>query len=567
MDFWQYTPFLVLFGAALLLSFFLYVNVILLNHVKGKTQFTYMILSIIVWLTGYILEISNTQFSFKLVMLRVQYFGIIGTVLFWFFFVAAYTNSDKWLRIKTQIILLIIPFITLLEVLFVRHHNFFYQTFEPDYINNLAIIKKVYGLGFYIWSIYSYLLILGGAYILFREIIKMPEIFKGQLVSHIVIIISVLVPNFVYIIGYNPIYPYDPTCLTFVIVSLIYLYILKRHSFLNIAPVAYNIVFKNVNSGVIIIDKKTCILDMNPSAEKILRIKNIDAVGKKLSGITNIFNEIYDKIISLQEYKHEIETDAESTTYELQTTVLSDNKGKDNGRILMLYDITKRKLALQELNAYARTVAHNLKTPMIALDGFTDFLKDEECSIETQKEFLQIISNSSKKMNNIIDGLLLLSKIRTIDEIKVTTLNTKEIITNSLTRLEEMIKQYNGEITYPVEWPDAIGYSLWVEEIWVNFISNALKYGGTPPVIEIGAEKCTEGVKFWIKDNGNGIDKEEQSKLFREFTRLEETKEKEGHGLGLSIIKRIVNKLNGKTGVESIKGKGSTFYFILPETA
>ena len=109
-----------------------------------------------------------------------------------------------------------------------------------------------------------------------------------------------------------------------------------------------------------------------------------------------------------------------------------------------------------------------------------------------------------------------------------------------------------------------LGYAPWVEEIWVNYLSNGLKYGGSPPYLELGAALQPDGfVKFWVTDNGNGIPLEDQARLFAEFVRLEVARV-EGHGLGLSIVRRITDKLGGTVGMDSQLGEGSTFYFTLP---
>ena len=113
----------------------------------------------------------------------------------------------------------------------------------------------------------------------------------------------------------------------------------------------------------------------------------------------------------------------------------------------------------------------------------------------------------------------------------------------------------------------ALGYGPWIEEVWVNYLSNALKYGGspsTPPQIELGAEAQPDGlVRFWLRDHGPGIPAESQAHLFTQFTRLDQVRA-QGHGLGLSIVRRIVEKLGGQVGVISQVGQGSTFFFALP---
>jgi signal transduction histidine kinase len=114
-----------------------------------------------------------------------------------------------------------------------------------------------------------------------------------------------------------------------------------------------------------------------------------------------------------------------------------------------------------------------------------------------------------------------------------------------------------------------MGYTTWVEEVWVNYLSNAMKYGGRPPQIDIGATPLDNGmIRFWVKDNGDGIPPEKLPELFTRFKRLN-TLRATGHGLGLSIVKGIVEKLGGEVGVESenVPGKGSVFSFTLPARA
>ena len=97
-----------------------------------------------------------------------------------------------------------------------------------------------------------------------------------------------------------------------------------------------------------------------------------------------------------------------------------------------------------------------------------------------------------------------------------------------------------------------------------NYVSNAIQHGGQPPRVQLGADVQTDGmVRFWVRDNGQGIPRQEVGRLFAPFTRLNQVRAK-GHGLGLSIVRRIVEKLGGQVGVESELGKGSSFFFTLP---
>lgn len=142
-------------------------------------------------------------------------------------------------------------------------------------------------------------------------------------------------------------------------------------------------------------------------------------------------------------------------------------------------------------------------------------------------------------------------------------LDMAEIIEQAIERLNSVIIDSQAELILPETWPVAWGYGPWVEEVWVNYLINGLKYGGQPPRLEFGATPQTEGmVRFWLQDNGPGLSAADQAVLFTEFTRLNEVQIK-GHGLGLSIVRRIMDKLGGQAGVESEPGQGSRFFFTL----
>ena len=242
--------------------------------------------------------------------------------------------------------------------------------------------------------------------------------------------------------------------------------------------------------------------------------------------------------------------------------------------VTIVRDITERKRAevererlIVEVNAFGRTVAHDLKTPLTAIMGYTEMLTDEFHALSENdiREFLWIIAHDSQKMSRIIDELMLLASVRELDEVHMRPLDMNLIVTSALGRMGYMIRERDARIALPLGgWPMARGYAPWVEEIWANYLSNAIKYGGDPLVIELGADPPKDGrVRFWIHDNGPGIAPEDQKRLFTQFTRLDDLRA-QGHGLGLSIVLRIVEKLGGTVGVESTPGVGSTFDFTLP---
>jgi signal transduction histidine kinase len=225
-----------------------------------------------------------------------------------------------------------------------------------------------------------------------------------------------------------------------------------------------------------------------------------------------------------------------------------------------------------ELDAFAHTVAHDLKNPLGGIMRLNEILI-KDCLVDSIEKpelikLLQVTENAAQRAFDIVEALLLLAGVSRKEPPEIGALNMSNIIAKVIE--QRLIGANNQEISVNIEqpttWPIVQGYSPWVEEIWTNYISNALKYGGDPPQVALGfdIQKEEKIVRFWVRDNGKGLTMEEQAQLFIPFTRFHARVE--GHGLGLSIVRKITEKLGGQVGVESELGQGSLFYFTLPIT-
>lgn len=219
-----------------------------------------------------------------------------------------------------------------------------------------------------------------------------------------------------------------------------------------------------------------------------------------------------------------------------------------------------------ELNAYAHTVAHDLKHPLTALLGQTALLKGAASALtESQRmALMQDIHHSADKMNNIINALLMLASVRRNDSVKTTEIDVFGVAAEAHRSLQHFASERHASINFTADWPHAIGFAPWIEQVWVNYLSNAIKYGGDTPHILLGADALPDGMnKYWIQDKGPGIAPSQQAELFTQFGQLD-TKQPDSHGLGLSIVKRIINRLGGEVGYQSQPQGGSLFWFSLP---
>lgn len=229
-----------------------------------------------------------------------------------------------------------------------------------------------------------------------------------------------------------------------------------------------------------------------------------------------------------------------------------------------------------ELDTFAHTVAHDLKNPIGLVIGYAEISLMDPHTMPSKDifEYLTHILHAGQKLNVIVEELMLLAGVRK-QAVEPERLDMDNIVQEALERVQMLIQDRQAHITLldAAGWPAALGYAPWIEEVWANYISNAVKYGGNPPHITIGADpplsasplkgEAREMARFWVRDDGPGLSVEMQQALFTPFTQLNQAQGK-GHGLGLSIVRRIVEKLGGEVGVESKIGQGSTFFFTLP---
>jgi|GEM_PF-5347542 len=226
----------------------------------------------------------------------------------------------------------------------------------------------------------------------------------------------------------------------------------------------------------------------------------------------------------------------------------------------------------QELDAFSYTVAHDLRAPLQVIVGYANLLRTEYANTppELAAEYLQSIETFAQKMDTMIQSLLLLAKLHQASEIPVAEVDMNRVVHDALKRFREVIEAQHISVEVAPDLPPALGHASWLEEVFANLIDNAIKYiGENNPSPRIAIRGMREGsmARYEVEDNGIGIAREEQNRLFEEFTRLHKGESIKGFGLGLSIVLRIITRLNGQVSVKSEPGQGSTFWFTLPAPA
>ncbi len=231
--------------------------------------------------------------------------------------------------------------------------------------------------------------------------------------------------------------------------------------------------------------------------------------------------------------------------------------------------ITRRteqlKKTNEELESFSYSVSHDLRTPLRAVVGYAGILEEDYTKEldEEGKRIITAIKENTLKMGRLIDDLLAFSRIGQKELVK-TTIDFEVLV-------QEVIKELKPGESTNIKWdihelPSSPGDYNTIRQVWINLISNAIKYSAKKeiPHIEIGSFVEEEQVAFFVKDNGDGFNEKYKNKLFKVFQRLHSMYEFEGTGVGLAIVEKIIYKHGGKVWAEGEKGKGACFYFSLP---
>lgn len=223
----------------------------------------------------------------------------------------------------------------------------------------------------------------------------------------------------------------------------------------------------------------------------------------------------------------------------------------------------------KELEAFTYTVSHDLRAPLRAINGFTAILMDEhaaELSPEA-KSYLIRVADSGKHMGTLVDDLLAFSRLSR-QAIRKSSVNTTELVHTVWSRLADDLGERT--VDFQVEpLPLTEADPILLEQVFTNFLSNALKYSAKRKhtTIEVGTEKGGSGeIVFYVRDNGVGFDMRYVDKLFGVFQRLHKAEDYEGTGVGLAIVQRIVQRHGGRVWAKGEPDQGATFYFTLGGT-
>lgn len=246
--------------------------------------------------------------------------------------------------------------------------------------------------------------------------------------------------------------------------------------------------------------------------------------------------------------------------------LLPDHK-KDNYTV---YDIIKedlnllsKELSKNELlkNDFIANVSHEIKTPLAIIQNYVKALQNNQLDQETKNNYIIIIQNATQKLNNLVTNILKLNKLENQKlSLELKTFNLSDSIINQILQYETLIDEKNINLECDIdENIYIVSEESYLEIIWNNLLSNAIKFTNNNGNITISLYKEKNNIIFKIKDDGCGIDSETGKHIFDKFYQGETSHTKEGNGLGLALVKKVVDTLGGEIKIISEKNKGTEF--------
>jgi signal transduction histidine kinase len=282
------------------------------------------------------------------------------------------------------------------------------------------------------------------------------------------------------------------------------------------------------------------------SDQKDYSVRAVKRGGDELGALTDAFNDMLGQIQAqnrtLHEFNHMLEQKVSERTVQLENLN-------------------------RELEAFSYSISHDLRAPLRGIIGFVTILEEDYTSQldDEAKRITTVIKNNTMKMGHLIDDLLAFSRMGRKD-IEKTPVSTAAMVAEVIQEIAP--EEKNGHIQWAIgQIPDLMGDINAIRQVWVNLISNAVKYSAKKeaPLIEIGFLARDGETVFFVKDNGVGFDEKYKHKLFKVFQRLHSADDFEGTGVGLAIVEKVVAKHGGRVWAEAKVGQGACFYFSLPD--
>ena len=320
--------------------------------VPGARQFALLMLAATVWSAAYGFEISSKDLAGITFWVRIEYIGIVLIPVFWLGFTLQYTGQHKWLTRRNWIIITIEPLLALVLFWTNSAHELFWKDVELVESGNMTLATFTHGPGFWVHAAYTYLLLLAGMVLIVKFLIRSHILFRKQGISLLVGVFSPWLGNAVYLLGIHPIPYLDPTPFAFVITGLAITWGLVRYQLLEVIPIAQTALIADLPDGVIVLDTRSRIVDINPAAVQIFTRPSEGAIGQNAQQFFRGHEQILLALSSDSATSTEVVIggDGKQRYYDLRAQPLRDSHQNISGLLIILRDVTHQRISEETID-------------------------------------------------------------------------------------------------------------------------------------------------------------------------------------------------------------------------
>jgi len=343
--------------------------------------------------------------------------------------------------------------------------------------------------------------------------------------------------------------------------------------------------FEQFPQAVVLVDRDTAVLWTNSAAERLTGWSRTDAAGRPAADILEVRTETGVNLCAPNgALRRALRVGASVNThfaylFRLRTSddpvriayTVAPQRGKDKnvvGAMIVIHDVTPELETIEARDALMLAASHELKTPLTTLKGLSDLLLDFELSEPQRRELLLDLHGQADRMERLIEDILDVSRIDSGRvSVDLSRLDVAPVVQRVCEDVRPMLRDHSLRCRIPEDLPPIWGEARKLHQILVNLTTNAIKYSEPGTQVTLSARVEQGYVRFDVQDQGVGIRKQHMARLFEKFYRADDpaVRRAAGTGLGLYIVRNLVNMLGGHVSVRSRPGKGSVFTVTLPQ--
>ncbi len=323
---------------------------------SASRAWMFVLISFAIWTFGELVANLGTTLEWQLGFQRLVYLGVIASVVSWIFFAIHFSGNSHWLNPVVMLVMLSVPACTLILVGTLEWHTLFYQEADLVFRDSYYVLDLQYGIGFWVQMVFcSYLYTVAGSLILIANSLKRPSIYRNQ---NLLIVVAAAIPLFAnvsYLFNVDFAGGFDPTSLFFVFSAILVTVATRNYFFLRLAPVARDLVFRNINSPVLVVNQLERVTDVNPAFTEIAKLHVDVLIGEPLDHVLEVVFNTKGMYVVDQSYSGRLLSRHRNRHFEISSMPVNDYRGARLGRLIILTDVTQIQRALDEISRLAHT--------------------------------------------------------------------------------------------------------------------------------------------------------------------------------------------------------------------